>query len=263
MSLATKKQYYAETYGLLRDQLLISAEGDKPPTSSTAAKSDASEESGGYGQAGVETEVERRIGRGSGRKGDVARPSTSLSGSSSSSALKSSVRRQAASQESERDSYRYNDWTETEKPSRATHPSIAVATPERTIAATTTDRAVKGSRFNRESAGFAIGAPLSRSSAAHPVRGEREREREDIVSNASSIETPRSMSMTNSSPQSKTFKGEAITSPRPLRANSKYTAPNYSGGGFQATNSTVSADSLRPDKDSKTGQLEVHHAHCC
>lgn len=200
MSPATRKQYFAETRGKL-PQPLVEVE---------------------RAIIGVSDDFENVMNRApisqnestKSAESDV-RPVTSLTGSSSSSTLQSMRKRQPV--DADRTSYQYNNWL---------------------APATETDGVRKSEKFmtargNRESSDFAIGAPLSQSTAAA--------RKQETASNSSSIDTPRSVVSARNSKD-----GKSITS---SPSHLKYSDYKNSRGPFASTRSTVSVDSIGSAKE--------------
>lgn len=150
------------------------------------------------------------------------RPVTSLSGSSSSSTVQSMRKRQSA--DAVRTSYQHNSWLAPASEADGVRKSM------RSMSA----------RGNRESADFAIGAPLSQSTAAA--------RKLETASNSSSIETPRSVASARISGDGKSIASSAN--------HLKYSDYKNARGPFASTQSTASVDTLGSTKDNscKTNQ---------
>lgn len=199
MSPAARKQYFAETRGKLPQQIIEVeratniASNDTENVNRISASQNESTKS-------AESDV---------------RPVTSLSGSSSSSTLQSMRKRQSA--DAARTTYQYNDWVAPTTEADGVRKSL------RSMSA----------RGNRESSDFAIGFPLSQSTA-----GARKLE---TASNSSSIETPRSVASAGNSRDGKSIASSAN--------HLKYSDYKNARGPFANTRSTASVDTLGSTKD--------------
>lgn len=197
MSPAARKQYFAETRGKLPQQI-IEVERATNIASNDTENVNRISASQNESTKSAESDV---------------RPVTSLSGSSST--LQSMRKRQSA--DAARTTYQYNDWVAPTTEADGVRKSL------RSMSA----------RGNRESSDFAIGFPLSQSTA-----GARKLE---TASNSSSIETPRSVASAGNSRDGKSIASSAN--------HLKYSDYKNARGPFASTRSTASVDTLGSTKD--------------
>jgi hypothetical protein len=199
MSPAARKQYFAETRGRLPQQKIEVERATNVVSNDTE---NVSTLPSGQNESAKSADSD-------------VRPVTSLSGSSSSSTLQSMKKRQSA--DAGRTTYQYNDWVAPAAEADGVRKSV------RSVSA----------RGNRESADFAIGAPLSQSTAAA--------RKLETASNSSSIETPRSVASPGNSRDGKSTASSAN--------HLKYSDYKNARGPFASTRSTASVDTLGSTKD--------------